>query len=213
MNIKHKMSDNIIKIDLTESDVEPKKKKRIMFEEDGIVFSMDEDSDYELEEDFIVVWTPTVTEKRFSLKPSESLLPVYKDLSKTYNIPVEMIHLRLKTKILNKNELLKNINMKVTDVIEAYSVKKNTENFNDFDANKVEVKCLFDNLKKPLVFYLYPSQNINDLLHLCAKHIHCSSDGLELKYDGDKIKPEDTPISLEFEGGECLEVHTKKSKI
>lgn len=196
-----------VTIDLTDQVPQTSKKKTLVIDGD-INISIDDNSDDELEENIRVMWTQNITEvKRFFLKPSQNFCSVFQDLSNTFNIPVKNIRIRNKDRIISMYDILKSLNLKVTDVLEAYAADENTDDCKTFSTNKIEVKCLIQNNKKPLVFYLHPEQNVSCLLESCAKEINSSRDHLEMRFDGYKVSPFDTPSSLDLEGGECLEVH------
>lgn len=188
----------------------PEKKKKTIMLEDGLDVTLYDESDEELEQTIRVVWSQTGEVDRFNLKPSENITSIYEFFSKKYVLPIEKVKIRNGDNVVSMYDTVQSLKLRVTNVLEAYAVKENQDDSCRISGNgKIEIKCLLQVRKKPVVFYLHPQQKVSCLIPECAKETNSTVDKVILKFDGENIEQSETPASLGLEGGECFEVHIK----
>lgn len=189
------------------SDIIKVKKKKTIVLEGGLELSIDDISDEEIEQSVRVIWVETAEIHRFNLKPSETLHSVYEFFSKKFDMPKSEIKVRHGDNTVSMYSTLESLKLRVTEALEGYAVKGNTDMCTEKRPGKMEIKCLLQSKKNPVLFYLYPKQDFSSILKECAKEIGCSEKDMIIKFDGERVKSSDSPASLDLDGGECIEVH------
>lgn len=72
--------------------------------------------------------------------------------------------------------------------------------------NAIKLKFQSDKWKKPITLKVSRLETFESFIQiLCKDKIDFKPEQISLKFDGDDVDPSDTPISLDFEGGEILD--------
>ncbi|KAK9504344.1 hypothetical protein O3M35_010699 [Rhynocoris fuscipes] len=204
-------------IDLMDSpvnDFESNKKKKKIVVDDWIDITLDSDSEAEETEPLVEVkalWHNTLNKiERFSLKRSDPLLPIFEHFAKINNVGKDNIRIITNNyTLIHQYDSIDTLKLKVTNFLIA-SLIDNDNGTKQTDTtsneNMIEIKCQFKDRKKPLLCRLHRNQPISAISEQCAHEVGCDLKDIKLYFDGDLISFNDTPMSLEFEGGECVDV-------
>lgn len=75
------------------------------------------------------------------------------------------------------------------------------------DKDSINIKIQTKDQKKSLNLYIKKGQKIKVLIMKCAEQLKISEDKIKLQFDGEPVHPNETPESLDLEGGECFDMH------
>lgn len=73
------------------------------------------------------------------------------------------------------------------------------------DENEIEIKVQSDKWSRPLKIKISKVEKFKVALDILAESVEFRVDQMRLIFDGDKIDINDTPMELEFEGGEIVD--------
>lgn len=73
------------------------------------------------------------------------------------------------------------------------------------DKNVITIRIQSDGLKKPLDVDIDKTKKFSILLWKFADTLKCDGEKLKLKFDGEWIEPNETPMDLDMEGGEMID--------
>lgn len=176
--------------------------------------TLEDDSDDEesLEEVKAIWFNDTSKIERFSLKRTEPLLPIFEHFAKVNNVDVDKIVIQTNSyKLIHKYDSIETLDFKVTNFFIVSMLTSESKQQKSIkqpnDENFVEVKCLFKDEKRPLLCSIHRNQPFSFVAEQCATKIACDFEKIKLFFDGDQLSFKETPSSLQFEGGECIDVH------
>ncbi|KXJ68688.1 hypothetical protein RP20_CCG002130 [Aedes albopictus] len=78
------------------------------------------------------------------------------------------------------------------------------------DDNEITLKVQSDRWKKPLEVPMRKDNKMMILIIKCAEELKCQPGDIKLSFDGDPVTMDSTPIDLELEGGEILDLRFLK---
>ncbi|EAT34198.1 AAEL013540-PA [Aedes aegypti] len=78
------------------------------------------------------------------------------------------------------------------------------------DANEIALKVQSDRWKKPLEVKIRKDNKMMILIIKCAEELKCQPGDIKLSFDGDPVALDSTPVDLELEGGEILDLRFLK---
>lgn len=78
------------------------------------------------------------------------------------------------------------------------------------DKNIIKVRLQADGLKNPVEIFIDKTRKFSSIRHTIAETLKIDSAQLKLKFDGELIEVDLTPIDLEFDGGEMIDCVTIK---
>lgn len=73
------------------------------------------------------------------------------------------------------------------------------------DKNMIKIRLQADGLKQPLEIFIDKTRKFSSIRHTIAEALKLDSGKLRLKFDGELIELDDTPIDLDFDGGEMVD--------
>lgn len=73
------------------------------------------------------------------------------------------------------------------------------------DKNMITVRLQADGLKKPVDIFIDKTRKFSSIRHTIAETLKLDSATLRLKFDGELIGLDETPMDLEFDGGEIID--------
>lgn len=76
--------------------------------------------------------------------------------------------------------------------------------------NMLEFKVQSRNRNSHVVVSIRPEDPMKVLMEKYADATNNDLTKLTFKFDGDSLKEEDTPLTLDLEGGECIDVYVKE---
>lgn len=75
--------------------------------------------------------------------------------------------------------------------------------------NRIELKFQSDKWKKPIVLKASRMDTFKNFIETLCKEVNFKPEQFSLKFDGDDVELSQTPMGLEFEGGEILDCSIK----
>jgi hypothetical protein len=75
--------------------------------------------------------------------------------------------------------------------------------------NRIELKFQSDKWKKPIVLKASRMDTFKNFIETLCKEVNFKPEQFSLKFDGDDVELSQTPMGLEFEGGEILDCRIK----
>lgn len=78
------------------------------------------------------------------------------------------------------------------------------------DKNMIKVRLQADGLKNPVEIFIDKTRKFSSIRHTIAEALNIDSARLKLKFDGELIELDETPIDLDFDGGEMIDCVTAK---
>lgn len=75
--------------------------------------------------------------------------------------------------------------------------------------NTLEFKIQSKNRNSQVVISIRPEDPMKILMQKYADAVRIDLTKLTFKFDGDKLEEDDTPLSLELEGGECIDAFSQ----
>lgn len=74
----------------------------------------------------------------------------------------------------------------------------------------IKVRLQADGLKNPVEIFIDKTRKFSSIRHTIAEALNIDSARLKLKFDGELIELDETPIDLDFDGGEMIDCVTAK---
>uniref|UniRef100_A0A0A9WEQ9 Ubiquitin-like domain-containing protein n=1 Tax=Lygus hesperus TaxID=30085 RepID=A0A0A9WEQ9_LYGHE len=180
-----------------------------------ITIDSSDDEDLETEETIRVLWIQTMKMHHLSICVNQPLEKVFKEISEIYSIPLDFVEIRYNDEPVSPSDSLDSLGFRIVhDSLYASKAAQAaipaTQSISVPGKNKLHIKCLVKDRKKPLDYYLSPRQNLQALLETLAKDLEVPLSCLKIKFDGDVVNAKDTPQSLDLDGGECFDVFINK---
>lgn len=194
-----------------EEDIVNEKKKLTIDGWLDITLQDDSDEDEPLEEVKAIWFNDTSKIERFTIKRTDPLLPIFEHFAKVNNVDIDKIVIHTNSyKQIHNYDSIETLDFKVTNFfivsMKSSSEKEQQSGRYPTGDNFVEVKCQFKDKKQPILCSIHRNQPFSFVAEQCASKIGCNVKEIKLIFDGDTVSFQDTPSSLEFEGGECIDV-------
>ena len=108
---------------------------------------------------------------------------------------------------LEKFSSLSNLNIKFLNLTDATVTNEVIVPVSN--ENMIELKVQSRNKGSQVMISLRPADPMTVLFEKYAEATSTSLNKMTFKFDGEIIEEDDTPTSLDLEGGECIDVHIK----
>lgn len=140
----------------------------------------------------------------------QGVFQYYADLEK---VSVNEILIMKKDKIVNRTDTPASLKLSVIDILDGgivhpsmntLSEDKNNDDDND-DICTIKVQTA--NKKQSLTIPLKKDQQFKALFSNCAEKLGIKESSLKFYFDGEQIRPIDTPELLDLEGEACIDLH------
>jgi len=143
---------------------------------------------------------------RIELARGQYFKEIIQELAKKAGVEPTNITLYLNDKLLDPYDSLKTIPIGIADIIDG-SITKETIVSN---VAMLEFKVQTQNRSCFAQISIRAEDPMSVLMEKYAAKTNCDLNSLTFKFDGDLLQPDDTPTSLDLEGGECIDVYIKQ---
>lgn len=137
---------------------------------------------------------------------------LFKTISEQENIPMRNIFLHDGDKRILHDDTPHNTGYKITTILicRVMETKAGSDAFQQATKkDHIELKFQSDKWKRPLIVKMSKLDNFKTAISILCEQINFTPDQISLSFDGDAIALNDTPVDLEFDGGEILDCRVK----
>jgi hypothetical protein len=75
------------------------------------------------------------------------------------------------------------------------------------NVDEIELKIQRKGYKEPVLIEMHKTQKMRVLMLKCAEFLDLPSEKLKFSFDGEALNPNETPVDLDLEGGECIDLY------
>jgi hypothetical protein len=75
------------------------------------------------------------------------------------------------------------------------------------NVDEMELKVQRKGYKEPLLIRINKTQKMRVLMLKCAEFLDLPVEKLKFSFDGEALNPNETPVDLDLEGGECIDLY------
>jgi len=129
-------------------------------------------------------------------------------ISKRTDTRAEEILLYLGEDTLEDDKTLMESGVKKGDTLEAMTVPKSKPGCGNRDPAMLELKCQTVNRRETFHVYIRKTTSLEQLRKDVAEKLKLAPENVKLQFDGETLDLEETPESMEFEDGYCIDVFT-----
>eukprot|EP00094_Tigriopus_californicus_P011055 TCALIF_10666-PA protein Name:"Similar to Nfatc2ip NFATC2-interacting protein (Rattus norvegicus)" AED:0.11 eAED:0.11 QI:0/0.66/0.5/0.75/1/1/4/150/348 len=139
---------------------------------------------------------------------NDTFADILERLALKIDIPVRGLQLRLDPDILKPSETIASRHVGVASILSlevAPSMLK--DSFDDFNnQDLIELKCQASDRRSTVMIKLGPQDPMSRLMEKYSELKKCPLNTFRFTLDGQDLNDDDTPLSLDLEGGECIDV-------
>jgi hypothetical protein len=73
--------------------------------------------------------------------------------------------------------------------------------------DEIELKIQRKACRKPILIRIKKKQKMRVLMLKCSEYLELPEEKLKFTFDGESLNPNETPVSLDLEGGECIDLY------
>lgn len=170
------------------------------------------DFDFEVDDrDVIKVKVRTKTEiKSYPHRRHQRYYDLFKTLADQESIPVSNIFLFDGDKRIHPEDTPHSTNFRITTILNFRVMEAKACEFKQTARkNQIELKFQSDKWKKPIVVKMSKIDNFKTATEILCEQVPFKPAQISLRFDGDPVNLSDTPMDLEFDGGEILDCGVK----
>ncbi|XP_055996689.1 NFATC2-interacting protein-like isoform X2 [Ostrea edulis] len=127
-------------------------------------------------------------------------------LSIQQNIPVSDIMLSLNDVTVHPSETPSSVKLKSADILVMYKNSGKDVEAEDINLSGIQLFVQSRNSKKKLEFKIDPMAPLQVLINKYCIQIKTDPGNYHLQFDGEDVRPQDTPTDLDLEEGYCLDI-------
>lgn len=75
------------------------------------------------------------------------------------------------------------------------------------NVDEMELKVQRKGHKEPILILINKTQKMRVLMLKCAECLDVPVEKLKFSFDGESLNPNETPVDLDMEGGECIDLY------
>jgi hypothetical protein len=75
------------------------------------------------------------------------------------------------------------------------------------NVDEMELKVQRKGYKEPILIRISKTQKMRVLMLKCAECVDLPAEKLKFSFDGEFLNPNETPVDLDLEGGECIDLY------
>lgn len=88
------------------------------------------------------------------------------------------------------------------------AVKNNTNEVkHTLNVDEIELKVQRKGYKEPILIRMNKTQKMRVLMLKCAEFLDLPTEKLKFSFDGEALNSNETPVDLDLEGGECIDLY------
>lgn len=159
------------------------------------------------------VWWQFREISSFKIRKYQTMQSIFDFYSERENIPMERLVFLVDENFIKPDDTPDSLNITRYQIIEGGYVTDGVVNvagkMDKTSTQAIQLKILMQEKKKPLMVAIKKDEPFSILMAKCSEALQLDVKDMRFSFDGDTLKATDTPLSLEFEGGECIDVHMK----
>ncbi|KAJ9583296.1 hypothetical protein L9F63_022350 [Diploptera punctata] len=173
----------------------------------------DDDENYEVS---VKVWWKFVRFDKFNIRRFQKLEYLFEHYTKLEGVKQNQILLTLNDKKIHPSDTPDSLKLTVADILEG-GVTSVQDNVNPNPVSKqqeaalsedeLELKVQRKGCKEHLPIRFLKTQKMKIFMLKCAELLELPIEKLKFSFDGETISSNDTPVDLDLEGGECIDLH------
>lgn len=79
------------------------------------------------------------------------------------------------------------------------------------NVDEMELKVQRKGHKEPILIQIKKTQKMRVLMLKCAERLDVPVEKLKFSFDGESLNPNETPVDLDLEGGECIDLYISET--
>lgn len=76
--------------------------------------------------------------------------------------------------------------------------------------DEIELKIQRKGHKERISMRIKKNQKMRVLMFKCAEYLELPEEKLKFSFDGESLNPNETPVDLDLEGGECIDLYVSE---
>lgn len=173
------------------------------------VSAFEEDENYEVS---VKVWWKFERFDKFVIRRFQKIASLFDHYSELEHVPQSQIWLTLSDVQVHPNDSPDSLKLTVASVLEGgvvYGEVKNASNQvkHTLNVDEMELKVQRKGCKQPILIRINKTQKMRVLMLKCAECLDVPAEKLKFSFDGESLNPNETPVDLDMEGGECIDVY------
>lgn len=144
--------------------------------------------------------------KAFSFRRYQRFLDLYKQISEKEGIPVSSLFLYDGTKRIHAEDTPHSVDYKISTIYTCHVMSGAKQPLTQLTGkDTIEIKFQSDKWKKPVALKVSRMDTFTAIVGTLCEQVGFRPNQMSLRFDGDKIDLSETPIDLDFEGGEIVD--------
>ncbi|XP_044727835.1 uncharacterized protein CG4449 [Chrysoperla carnea] len=163
----------------------------------------------------IKVWWQCNELTEFKIRKYQKLQTIFDFYANREKIPLNRLIFLLNNKTIYPTDTPDMLKLERIHIIEGGCINEDVVDMvggareSNNAASMIQLKVQLRDRKKPLHVFIKKTEPLSVLMAKCTEELECDIKKLRFEFDGDLLNPNDTPESLDFDGGECIDVFVK----
>ena len=150
------------------------------------------------------------TIKAYPFRRHQRFYDLFKTLSEVNNIPMSNMFLFNGDKRIHLDDTPHSLNVKISTILTCRVMETKATDFKQsVKENQIELKFQSDKWKKPIAVKTSKVDDFKTALAILCEQVPFKPGQITLRFDGDIVNLSETPVDLDFEGGEILDCGIK----
>lgn len=150
------------------------------------------------------------TIRKFQYRLNQKFVDLYKIIAEQEAVPISTIFIYNGDKRIDINESPHSVGCKYSTILTCRMMELKGVALKQDKKNQVELKFQSNKWKRPLTVKMSRLDNFKTAVGILCEQIQFKPEQITLRFDGDRVEMTETPIDLDFEGGEILDCLIKE---
>lgn len=170
-----------------------------------------EDDDSDLDQDSVKVKVKTKTSiKAHHFRRHQRYYDLFKILAEQEKIPVSNVFLFDGDKRIHPDDTPHSTGYTISTILNCRVMETKASEFEQTaKKNQIELKFQSDKWKKPIVIKMSKMDDFKTAIEILCEKVPFKPAQISLRFDGDPVVLSETPMDLDFDGGEILDCGVK----
>lgn len=170
---------------------------------------VEEDDDFDFDKIRVKVKLMDVI-KAYPLRRHQRFYDMFKVISEQNNIPVSNMFIFDGEKRIHPDDSPHSVSYKISSILSCRVMETKTEAFRQtVKEGQIKLKFQSDKWKKPIEVKTSKVDDFKTAIEILCEQLPFKPDQVTLRFDGDVVALSETPMDLDFEGGEILDCAIK----
>lgn len=148
---------------------------------------------------------------RMPFRTFQKFSHLYQELAQRFSVNVSQVVLSHKDKVISSGQCPRDLGLSIADIIEGGIESKascdRVEAVGEKNPDSVCLKVQNADRKGMLNINISRYDKMSVLMHKYAKEKNVNLEKLKFLFDGEILDPNETPVDLDLDGGECIDVY------